>query len=54
MGSERHKRTTIFPLRPAGHRRHSFLRRAYLQNNHCTSDAHRPPNFEWARLDCYF
>ena len=54
MGSERHKRTTLFPVRPVDHRRPSFLSRAYLQNNHRTSDAHRPPNFDRSRLNCYF
>lgn len=30
MGFERHKRTTLFSLRPVDHCRHPFLSRAYL------------------------
>jgi hypothetical protein len=54
MGPECHQCTTLFPLRPAGHRRHPYPSRACLKNNYCTIDAHRPPNFDRSRPNCYF
>jgi hypothetical protein len=53
MGSKRDKRTTLFPLLSAGHRRHPFLSWPYPQNYHITNDTRGPSNCERSRLNSH-